>query len=70
MKIDTIFDQGQDAVLGIDNETKSLYWNGEKIVTDQRLSLKWWVNLSIVIGGMSTLAMAITAVVECLTKGG
>jgi hypothetical protein len=65
--IQTIFEQdisGTDkkGVLGIDSKA-NLYWNGRRIVTTQVLKLQWWVNLSIIVGGMST---AVIAVFTCL----
>jgi len=72
MSVETIFtqsdDEGNEGELGIDYETSTLYWNGRKILTEQKLSLEWWVNLSIVFGGISTVVMAITAILDCLNN--
>lgn len=60
--ITTIFehdaDTGKTGVLGIDEEAR-LYWNGELIVTEQKVKLSWWVNLALILGGVSTALIAI-----------
>ena len=64
--ITTIFEQdirGKTGVLGIDEEAR-LYWNGQRIVTEQKITLGWWVNLSVVVGGLST---AVAAIFSALT---
>lgn len=45
-------------VLGIDEETR-LYWNGQLVVTEQKVKLSWWVNFSVIVGGLSTAAIAV-----------
>lgn len=64
-KITTIFeadsDTGKLGVLGIDDDAK-LYWNGQRIVTEQKLKFSWWVNFSVVIGGLSTAVIAVYTV--------
>jgi hypothetical protein len=61
-EIQTIFEQqtdgGKIGVLGIDQDTR-LYWNGQLIVTEQKVKLSWWVNVSVIIGGLSTAAIAV-----------
>lgn len=61
-KIEEIFehtsDSGVTGTLGIDEDGR-LYWNGKAVVTEQRVELAWWVNLSVIIGGLSTLAIAV-----------
>ncbi|HKA39598.1 MAG TPA: hypothetical protein VKD25_07515 [Burkholderiales bacterium] len=52
------FADGVKGALGID-ERGRLYWNGEPVVTAQRVLLSWWMNLAIVAGGISMLAMAL-----------
>ena len=51
------FSDGVKGALGID-ERGRLYWNGEPVVTAQRVMLSWWTNLAIVAGGLSVLAIA------------
>lgn len=48
---------------GVDPETGELYWNKTKIVTEQKLTLSWWVNAAIISGGFST---AFLFIIECL----
>ena len=45
--------------LSVDEDTRELYWNRKKIVTEQKLSLSWWVNLAIILGAISTAGLAI-----------
>jgi hypothetical protein len=52
------FADGLKGALGID-ERGRLYWNGEAMVTDQRVFFPWWVSLAIVVAGLSTLAIAL-----------
>ena len=54
------FADGVKGALGID-ERGRLYWNGEPVVTAQKVLLSWWMNLAIVVGGLSTLAIALFA---------
>lgn len=49
---------GKEGVLGIDREGR-LYWNGQLVVTEQKVKLSWWVNISVIVGGLSTAAIAI-----------
>jgi hypothetical protein len=51
------FADGVKGALGID-ERGQLYWNGEPVVTAQRVLLSWWMSLAIVVGGLSMLAIA------------
>ncbi len=61
-EIHTIFSQSlkgeTKGVLGIDDDG-NLYWNSEPVVTEKKISLKWWVNLAAIIGAFSTLAIAV-----------
>jgi hypothetical protein len=61
-KITTIFEQdtdnGKTGFLGIDEDAQ-LYWNGQRIVTEQKIKLSWWVNFSVVVGGLSTAVIAL-----------
>lgn len=44
--------------LGIDGQNK-LYWDGKPLVTEERIVLARWVNVSVVIGSASTLLIAV-----------
>lgn len=60
-KIEEIFSYDSDfgaGSLGIDEDGR-LYWNGEPVVTKQRVELAWGVNLAVIIGGLSTLVIAL-----------
>jgi 1,4-dihydroxy-2-naphthoate octaprenyltransferase len=56
-------DEGADGSLGIDSNGK-LYWNKKEIITKQEVSLNTWVNISIVVGAISTLVLAVVAVID------
>ncbi len=51
-------DSGSKGELGID-EHGALYWNGNPVVTEQKITLKWWVNLSAILAALSTVVLAI-----------
>jgi len=51
--------------IGVDEEGR-LYWKGKPIVTEQRISLQWWVNVGIIVGSLSTLCIAIAEIVRLL----
>lgn len=51
------FADGVKGALGID-ERGHLYWNGESVVTDQRVFFPWWVSLALVACGLSTSVIA------------
>jgi hypothetical protein len=51
------FGDGVKGALGID-ERGQLYWSGEPVITEQRVSLPWWIDLSCVIGSLSLLVIA------------
>ena len=55
-KIHTIFER-TEGVLGVDDE-RNLYWNNKAIVTEQKVKLEWWVNVSIIVASVSTFAIA------------
>ena len=62
-EIQTIFIQDIDGsdksgTLGIDKDG-NLYWNEKRVVTEQVIKLRWWVNFSIIAGGLSTAFIAI-----------
>ena len=45
---------GKQLSLGIDNEGR-LYVNGERVITEQKVSLVWWVNIVVVLGGARSI---------------
>ena len=51
------FGDGVKGALGID-ERGQLYWSGEPVITEHRVSLPWWIDLSLVIGSLSLLVIA------------
>jgi len=65
--IHTIFshttDNNVEGELGIDDDG-NLYWNNKLVITKKTISLEWWVNISIIIASLSTLAMAVYMALE------
>lgn len=64
-----VSDSGVDGALGIGKDGR-LYWNGRVLVTEQRVSLAWWVNFSVVVGGLSTFVIALFTVLLYLRTPG
>ena len=52
------FADGLKGALGMDEHGR-LYWNGQPVVTAQRVFLSWWISLAIIVGGLSMLAIAL-----------
>ena len=71
-KVHTIFtqdlDNGKQGELGIDDET-NLYWNNKLIVTEQKVKLQWWVNVSIIMASVSTVALAVFTALQFFGYG-
>lgn len=67
-KIHTIFTHGEGE-LGVDDDL-NLYWNKKIIVTEQKITLQWWVNIAIILASMSTTALAVFALFQFLGYGG
>jgi hypothetical protein len=49
-------DNGKEIILSFDDDGY-FYVDGKKVLTEQKLALDWWVNLSLAIGGLSTLGL-------------
>ncbi len=67
-EIKTIFTHNNNE-LGINYKTRELYWNKKKIITEQKLTLNWWVSIAIVLGGFSTAVLVFIECLKCI-KGG
>lgn len=61
-------DNGKNGSLGIDDEA-NLYWNGKRIVTEQKIKLQWWVNFSVIVASIATATMTIVSILEFLGHG-
>ena len=61
----TVTPDDRKVSLGLGKDSQ-LYVNGQRIVTEQKVSLQWWVNLAIAVGGLSTAVLAIVAVLQFL----
>jgi len=58
-------DNGKGGDFGVDDDGK-LYWNGKPIVTEKKIKLQWWVNLSAIIAAISSVVMAVTSIITLL----
>jgi hypothetical protein len=58
---ETDTESGKPGVLAIDEDAR-LYWNEQLIVTEQKIKLSWWVNIAVIVGGLSTAVIAIFTV--------
>lgn len=54
--------------LGVDSNNR-LYWDDRPVVTEQPLALSWWVNASIVAGGIATIVLAVVELLGFLKAG-
>lgn len=64
----TQFDYGGKTLsLGLDEEGK-LYVNGERVVTEQRVRLQWWVNAAVMLWGIGAVAQAVFAALSFFYK--
>jgi hypothetical protein len=52
---------GKTLSLGIDKEAR-LYVNGERVKTEQKVSLSRWINFAAVLGGLGAFAQGIAAI--------
>lgn len=52
--------------LGVD-DSGQLYWNGQPVITETRVRLTLWVNISIIVSGLSAAIIAILSIVNFLT---
>jgi hypothetical protein len=49
--------------LGID-ENNRLYWDKRPLVTEEKITLQRWLNVSVVLGAVSTFAVAVVEVLR------
>lgn len=61
-KIETIFIHGEGE-LGIDDDA-NLYWNKKMVITKSKITLDWWVSLSVIFASISTIVMAVYTVMD------
>ena len=54
---------GKQHSLGIDDHG-NLYINGNRVVTEQRFKLAWWINVAVFLGGIGAFAQCIVAILE------
>jgi hypothetical protein len=40
-----------------------LYVNGEKVVTEQKIKLQWWIDVAVVLGALGAFAQGLAALV-------
>lgn len=49
--------------LGVDEENR-LYWDSKPLVIEEKLTLSRWVNISVILGAISTAAMAVIQIYQ------
>jgi hypothetical protein len=64
-EIEEIFER-DDGTLGVGKKTHRLYWNGQPIITEEKIKLSKLVNISIIIGAISTALYAIVTLLAYL----
>lgn len=49
--------------LGVDEDNR-LYWNGQPVILEEKLTLQWWINVSAVLGALSGVTLAVIEVLR------
>lgn len=49
--------------LGLDN-AGNLYWDGKPVTTKHKVTLEWWTNGAIILGGISTFGLLLIQVLS------
>ena len=52
---------GKTLSLGIDDDGH-LYVNHEKVVTEQKVMLQWWINIAVVLGALGAFSQGLVAI--------
>ncbi len=52
----TIDEENTQITLAFDDDGY-FYVNGKKVLTEQKITLDWWVNIALAAGGFSTLGL-------------
>jgi len=52
---------GKTLSLGIDDDG-NLYVNGERVVTEQKITLKWWVDVAVIFGALGAFSQGFVSV--------
>lgn len=47
---------------------RMLYWDGEAVQTLAKYNLPWWINASIILGGLGGFAAGMGSLIEALSK--
>jgi len=53
--------------LGVDEKGK-LYWQSRPVVTEQKVTLEWWVNVAVVAAAVATVVQASVDVMTSLCR--
>jgi hypothetical protein len=64
-EIEVIFKR-DDGILEVGKKSHRLYWNGQPIVTEEQIKFSKLVNISIIIGAISTAFYAMVTVLAYL----
>lgn len=58
---------GKEFSLGIDNDA-NLYVNGNRVTTEKRVKLEWWVNVAVILGALGGVTQGIFAALTYFCK--
>lgn len=47
---------------------RMLYWDGEAVQTLSKYKFPWWINISIILGGLGGAAAGIGSLIDALSK--
>ena len=64
-EIEEIFER-DDGILGVGKKSHRLYWNGQPVVTEEKIKLSKLVNSFIILGAGSTFFYAIVTILAYL----
>lgn len=53
---------GKTISFGLD-EDGHLYVDGKQVITKQKISLDWWVNVAVILGALGAFAQGIIAII-------
>jgi hypothetical protein len=51
------------------DENNTLYYKDKKVLTEERITLKWWINLAVMLGGFGAFGNVIIEVLKFIGYG-
>jgi hypothetical protein len=61
--IDNFMQTPDGSWIGVSDDRK-LYWNNKPILTEQKITVEWWVSVAIVAASVSTVMLAVLALLQ------